>query len=345
MDLERFRDGTWEPVLPEVGQRTDGQGVLYRGRVHTIMGETEAGKTWLALLFVWQELEAGAVVLYLDFEDTEETVVGRLIMLGVDPEVIAERLVYVRPAEPLGPAAQVDLAAVLELGPSLVVLDGVTEAIATLQMETMGNDGAAGLNRHLLRHLKASGAAVVTLDHVTKSSENRGRYAIGGVHKINALDGAAFSLESVRPFGVGLNGVTRVRIAKDRPGGLRRASAPDGSMQWFGDLEMEPLTKDRIHLALRPALRQPGDDRPAEENLPRARMEKISRAVEEYMEANDGQGLSWTTIQSLIGGKAEANRLARAHLIRLNHLTDKGPHRVIRPFRDVTEKGGHAAPP
>ena len=40
------------------------------------------------------------------------------------------------------------------------------------------------------KQLTASGAAAVSLDHVVKDREGRGRYALGAVHKLNGLSGA-----------------------------------------------------------------------------------------------------------------------------------------------------------
>jgi hypothetical protein len=64
---------------------------------------------------------------------------------------------------------------------------------------------------------------------VTKAEEARDRYALGAVHKLNALDGAQYLLDDRRQFGVGITGTSMVRIAKDRPGQLRVHALPSST--------------------------------------------------------------------------------------------------------------------
>ncbi len=66
-----------EKLRPTVGKRTDGSGLFYRGKTHTVIGETEAGKDWLAQIVARVEMIAGNHVLYLDFEDDEDTAIDR----------------------------------------------------------------------------------------------------------------------------------------------------------------------------------------------------------------------------------------------------------------------------
>src|SRR5687767_15047596 len=81
IDLDQVLDHGWAPPQPNVGERSDGVGLFYPGRVHTVSSESEAGKTWLALSAAVDELLAGNHVLYLDFEDTEGGVTSRLSTL------------------------------------------------------------------------------------------------------------------------------------------------------------------------------------------------------------------------------------------------------------------------
>ena len=76
-------------------------------------------------------MEAGNVVVYIDFEDSAASVVGRLVDLMVPPAIILERFAYVHPAEPLKlETARRDFASLVALRPSLAVFDGVTESLA-----------------------------------------------------------------------------------------------------------------------------------------------------------------------------------------------------------------------
>ena len=103
---------TWEPVdlgpwlrgeikqpQPSIGaHRSDGLRLIYPGREHAIVGETESGKTWLALACVAGELALGNHVVYIHYEEGDPgSTIERLRMLEVDVAVIANRLRFVAP--------------------------------------------------------------------------------------------------------------------------------------------------------------------------------------------------------------------------------------------------------
>src|SRR5690606_4938868 len=49
VDLDPILDGTHELPVPTICLRSDGAGLIYPGRVHSIAGEPGGGKTWVAL--------------------------------------------------------------------------------------------------------------------------------------------------------------------------------------------------------------------------------------------------------------------------------------------------------
>ena len=223
VDLTSVLDGTWKPLEPSVGRRLDGKGLFYPGRTHTVVSETEAGKTWFALAAAILEMAAGCHVFYIDFEDDEGSVVGRLLTLGVDPEAIRDLFHYIRPEHPLQGAHLIALCEELaSYPPSLALLDGITEAMTLHSLNPNDNVDIALFNRQVITPLTASGAAQVSFDHVTKDRQGRGRYALGGVHKLNIVNGAGYTFENRQPFGIGVTGRSTLKIAKDRPGQLRR---------------------------------------------------------------------------------------------------------------------------
>ena len=57
---------------------------------------------------------------------------------------------------------------------------------------------------------------MLLVDHVTKSKDDRGRYAIGAQAKLAGIDGAAYSVKMVSPFGRGRTG-----RARRSPAGVR----------------------------------------------------------------------------------------------------------------------------
>jgi len=131
IDLEPVLDGTYRTPEPTVGSRDDDVGMFYPGRVHTIASESEGGKTWLALAQAVIELDRGNAATFIDLEDDEGGVVGRLLALGAKRDAIRDRFAYLRPEEPIGLLGnRGDLEQALgDLRPTLAVLDGVTEAM------------------------------------------------------------------------------------------------------------------------------------------------------------------------------------------------------------------------
>lgn len=238
IDLTEAIDGEDLPP-PEILRRVDDVALLYRGKTHWFQGEPESCKTWVAVGAASQVLADGGRVLWVDFEDDERTVVARLKSLGVSADWILERFTYVRPDEPLGDrhqritAAELDFEALLAGEPfDLAIIDGVTEAMLTEGLNLMDNADIAGFMRRLPRRIADTGAAVVGLDHVVKDAGGRGRWAIGGQHKLAGLSGVAYRFDVVRPFsrangttpGVGIITVT---VAKDRVGHVRAACVGD----------------------------------------------------------------------------------------------------------------------
>lgn len=240
---------TWQPVdltdaltghdlpEPELLDRSDGQKLLYRGRVHWFQGESEACKSWLALIAVAQILNTGGHALWIDFEDDDRGVVARLLALGVQPDAIAGRFTYVRPDEPLkgrtGYApGWVDLVHLIKRRYDLAVIDGVTEAMTVEGLNLLDNTDIAVWQRLLPKRIATvTGAAVVCIDHVTKNSGEAGRYAIGGQHKLAGVTGAAYRLEVRARFKRAetqpVEGRIAITVTKDRPGWVRSHATDD----------------------------------------------------------------------------------------------------------------------
>lgn len=331
-DLADVLDGTYKPPVPTVGRRDDGVGLFYAGRMHSIVGESEGGKTWFALMAVAAELAAGNAVVFVDFEDDAPGVVGRLLALGADRDHIRDRFAYIRPEDPLtiGFNRQEIGQALHDLRPTFVPVDGVTEGMAMHGMELKDNTDVAKFGRLLLRPIAELGAAVATLDHVVKDKEGRGRYAIGGVHKLNGLNGGMYVLENRTPFGVGLTGKSTVRIAKDRPGQLRRHALPHTSgMHWFADFVLKSHDETFAEAALYVPVEDNGPFRPT------GVMKKVAAAL---AGARDPLGVN--DIQDRVGGRKEVTRSAVACLVDEGYVeVTPGPnraklHRLVKPFEE-----------
>ncbi|WP_406225344.1 DNA primase [Streptomyces anulatus] len=312
-DLRSVLNGTYTPPQPSVGQRDDGVGLFYPGRMNSVASESEAGKTWFALIACLQEINNGNHVLYLDFEDDAGGVVGRLLCLGGVPADILERFHYVRPENQMGPVDAVDLEAVLQKQPTLAIVDGVTEGMSLFGLELKDNTDIAKFGRMLLRPLMNSGAAVVTLDHVVKSAENRGRYSIGGVHKLNGLNGVMYILENRTPFGIGVTGKSTIRVAKDRPGQIRKNGLSHSSgMHWYADLVVKSESQEYAEAHLYSPRVRDEEAREDDEDLKRINgiKRKILDAIGKAREPLTGKG-----VEDRVVGKAADIRRALADLV------------------------------
>jgi hypothetical protein len=229
---------TWEPIdlapwpngeiapppEPSLGiARSDGLRLIYPGREHAVVGETECGKTWLALGCVAAELTAGNHVVYIHYEEGDPgSTLERLRLLDVDPAMITKRLRFVAPSRP----ARIEwVTALLQPPPTLVVHDGVNEAMSLIGAEIIAVDGAAMFRRRLVTPFLRVGAATLACDHVPMVRDAGRRDAYGSVHKGNALDGARIMLENTAPFGRHMRGVSYVFATKDRPDTCARTAA------------------------------------------------------------------------------------------------------------------------
>ena len=178
----------------------------------------------IALLVALEVLRRGGVVVWIDFEDSPDSIAGRLLALGATEEEILSSFRYVQPAEPLTRATEIDLR--LELhGSALVVIDAINEAMTAAELDPNANRDVAAWYAQVPRLAIAAGATNLNLDHVAKDPTAQ-RGAVGGGHKMASIDGAAYRIDAVTPFGRGSKGIVRLRLAKDRPGHVRGLLGP-----------------------------------------------------------------------------------------------------------------------
>ena len=331
VDLSSVLDGTYQRPEPTVGSRDDGKGLFYPGRIHTVGAEAEGGKTWLALAACAEELTIGNACVYIDFEDDEGGIGGRLMNLGANRDAIRERFAYIRPDEAVNLlTGHADLKEVIgDLRPVLTILDGVTEAMSLHGLELKDNTDIAKFGKLLPRWIAAQGPAVVALDHVVKDREGRGRYNIGGVHKLNAVNGAAYVLENREAFGIGMTGRSALLISKDRPGQLRRhgLKAHD-NLFWYADLILKSHGDDFTEASL------PAPSSRDEPFRPTGIMTAISRAL-----TGAAAGLSGAAIEGAVKGNSQTIRYALELLVSEGYVTAEKQgaakiHKLARPFAD-----------
>lgn len=189
--------------------------LFYEDGVHWLQGESESGKTWVALGVALEVLREGGAVILVDHEDTRTEVLARLRALGVDGDALS-RLVYVAGHD----VAHSDLVAHLaatERDYACLVVDGVTSALT-----------AAGLSGRDEQEVTAWADAVprrarmaVVVDHVVKAIDERNGMAIGSQAKKSVVTGTSFEVRCRDKFGLGRSGALELRLQKDKRGGVR----------------------------------------------------------------------------------------------------------------------------
>jgi hypothetical protein len=330
-DLGRVLSGDEPDITPEVLRRTDDAALFYPGRVNGLIGESESGKTWVALLAVAQALADGRPVLYLDFEDSAAGIIGRLKALGVTDEQLA-RFAYVDPDEGLGQDQQIDLTEVLaEHQPDLVVTDGFNAAMTLLGLNLESNTDATRFAQKLLKPLSATGATVVYIDHVPKNKDNQSKGGIGAQAKRAMTTGCALRVEVTQEFGRGMTGRLRLVVDKDRPGLVRAVS---GGAKNAGTAVLESHSDGRVEMRI-----DAPDLRPADERGP-FRPTALMQRVSLFLLTVQGEGVSGAAIEREVHGNAKAVRQAVEMLVQEGYVSRRvGPrnavlHRSVRPFLD-----------
>ena len=329
VDLGPVLAGEWAPPTPTMLRRSDGVGLIYAGRVHSIAGEPGGGKTWIALVLAAEVMRSGERVLFIDYEDTPSGCVARLRALGVTDADITERFDYVQPQRPLVANGKLNVAALERLAAydvALAIIDSVGESIASEGLRPNDDDDVVRWMQVLPRRLAhRNGAAVVALDHVAKQREGRGLWAIGSQRKLAAIDGAAYVLEvTVAPTRT-VEGHMKLICAKDRHGTHQRGHqvalidvVPDG-----------PTTRITGNAP-------PSADEPFR---PTVLMERVSRYLEQHGTSSRRE------VTSNVPGKDKVIGQAIDVLV-VEDYVEQAPRKgrgggwelsILRPFRDDSE--------
>ena len=164
VELGPYLRGEIEIPRPTLGvPRSDGLRLLYPGRDHTVISDTGAGKTWIANACAMAEIAAGNRVVYVHYEEADPaSTIERLLLLGADADDVEKLLTFVGPSTPVRDEY---LAELLDPAPTLVVHDGMNEAMALHGAMTKEVEGAALFRQRLLVPFLRVDAATLTCDH------------------------------------------------------------------------------------------------------------------------------------------------------------------------------------
>lgn len=241
-DLSGVLDGTERPDPADICYRKDGKSMYYRGKINVLIGQSETGKSWVAVLACYQVIKNGGIAIYIDFEDDHVSVTNRLRSLGASEDQIRARFVYIDPPGPLAgrPQMQANLEAYLNLGPEIVIVDAWNEAMTRFDMDWMEHKANNVFATSFLRQLAKSGGAVLVLDHVPKDTQSTSKGAIGPQVKRAVVNGCSIrAVATASPLTPGRRGTIKLMVDKDRPGDVRKASQLGGGEAYFGTFVLD----------------------------------------------------------------------------------------------------------
>jgi hypothetical protein len=205
-------------------------GLMYSGCVHVWSAPPESGKTVLSCWAAKGLMEAGHKVALLDWENGPAHVAGLLVgALGMDPEVVDDRLIYAP-----SPDWRLEAGCVMEWEdfvlkerPALTIVDSLVDVYAQTGLNENDSVDAVRLEKAFFAPVKAAGGAVLLLDHTTKDGEGRG--ARGSSAKLGYPE-VAWKLSKDKDFDPETVGGVVATREKDRLGRLpkRRRFAVGG---------------------------------------------------------------------------------------------------------------------
>lgn len=352
-DLAQLASGIELPPTPTVFQREDGQGLFYRGAVNDLHGEPGCGKSMIAQIATAQELKNNRDVIYIDYEDSARNVVKRLLLLGVTGEQIISHLHYVRPsAKPSSPTSLDGWRETLDYADTatLTIIDGVTSCLAYAGLDSNSGDDIAAWYNTMPRLISACGPAVVLIDHVVKSKDNRGRYAGGSMQKLALIDGISYSVDMTKPVGKGVRGTIVIKSGKDRISEIEEHCAVSWSsngshLREAARIEINSTDPKLMRVTIARPNMMPSEETTRQRGLerPTGLMEKISRIVENAPEEpnqteiiellkDDGSSARKTTvltaINRLLEGEWISNRSGR---------NNRNIYASVRPYRQMDD--------
>jgi GNAT superfamily N-acetyltransferase len=317
---------SWEPLnlahieeRPPVQRTLGGLGLVYPGKRHVFSGPQEAAKTLAAYAIALEVIRQGGIVVLVDLEMGPWDARDRLRELGASAADF-ERLLYVEPDTPASEKTILDL---IELDPTLVVIDAAAGAYDLQGLDDNKRADVERFARVFVRSFWWRGVATILLDHVVKNADHRGRYAIGSERKVGGAD-VHLGFEVVTPLARGGLGLYKLTTHKDRGGWLPRPRA--------GELE---LRSDPETHAISWAFRPPAEGEAERGFRPTALMERVSRYVELQSEP-----VSRTGIEEAVTGKVVYVRIAIDCLVREGFASETSGARGARlvasvhPYRD-----------
>jgi hypothetical protein len=187
---------------------------LVKEDLHWIYAEAEAGKTWLGLILALEVMRQGGAVAWFDEELGEAEITRRLLALGAEPDVIAEKFAYFSyPAWSTSDvlAHEETLKHVPDL--ALVVYDTVTDMLTNAGLNEDKGGDVTWWVKAFPERARQLGVTVIALDHTPKSGDT----AVGSRAK-RAKSKVMYHMKMTKRFDQESLGKITVKLTKNSRG-------------------------------------------------------------------------------------------------------------------------------
>lgn len=320
---------TWAPVEmpatlagikpkppPTILTRDDGAALFYAASINGLHGESGEGKSWVAKLAAGEEMARGNHVVYVDHEDAFEQVAADLVALGFEYEQFRPFFHYIAPEEPLvtrqgkytpGWGDYIDT--LERYSPTLVVFDGITDGMNLHGLVPDANDDYATFKRFALDPAAKRGAAVVTIDHVTKNGGGGKGYAIGAQHKRAGMTGASYEVKAVTAFARGHDGMFKLVCRKAKRGHWTKGET-------VAECHVTSHEDGRLTIELRTP---EAEDKSTEKDDPNWKPTYLMERCSAWLQMNPGEH-SLTQVRDAVKGRGEWIDIALDRLVDLGHV-------------------------
>jgi hypothetical protein len=300
------------PIEPTLGNT----GLLYPGKRHVFSGPPESAKTLAAYTMLILVARTGRSGILIDFEMGSRDAKQRLQELGATHDELS-LIPYLEPDTPATPER---LGNLIALEPDLVVIDA---AAGAYQAEGLDDNKRSDVERFSRLYVGAfwlAGIATIVIDHVVKSVEGRGKFAIGSERKLGSSD-VHLGFDTIQPISRGTTGRYKITTHKDRGGCLPRGHTADFH------LESDPDTHQIAWKVTSPeqTTAEAGYFRPTH------LMEKVSVYLEMQSEP-----VTRNTVYDALGGTKEYVLKAIAALVTEGFVTEETGANRSKPLTSKT---------
>lgn len=318
-------DERWQPIdlaqvpdVPPAQPDLGGLGIAYRGKRHVFSGPQESAKTLAAYVLGLQILRLGGAFCLIDFEMGRWDARNRLRELGANAGELAQ-IIYYEPEGRMPDRIPGDVIDTIGGRDALVLLDAAAGAFAFEELDDNKRMDVEKFGARYVEPFRKAGIATLVLDHVVKSSEARGNYAIGSERKVGATD-VHLGFTVVHPIKRGASGLYKITTHKDRGGFLKRGHLCDFKLD--SDQETHALTWEFV---LPQAVDEEHPFRPT------GLMEKVSR----YLEQQYGP-VPMSQLEKDIVGKGEWIRKAVSLLVDEGYVNESEGARKARLMTTIS---------